>query len=170
MLASKQNETKNRSISLVTPKPTPIGDRKIANYKKVIKLLDILISLLVMAGCLLSQIENEMYHFENIYDRSEVVRLIAQSKMSVNINLSNFNISYLNDDSLREKYNLSKFTDNSGNKNYESLPIPLTIPHLCQHLREAILILSILSIPLVFIGRYLEYVREYHYIRRFHSK
>ena len=148
--------------SMVLEKQGNVG-RHILRYKKNIKWLDLFASILIIAGCVLAQVENENYYYDNFADRTGVVKLIKELRDKrgdvSKVNLAEFNISYLQDSN--RKLN---FTD------YENLPIPLKISDYCGALRFAMCIMTLASIPLIVVGRYFEYVREYIYIQKFESK
>jgi hypothetical protein len=148
--------------SMLLEKQGNVG-RHILRYKKHIKWLDIFASILIIAGCILAQEENENYYYDNFADRTGVVKLIKELRDKrgdiSKVNLAEFNISYLQDSN--RKLN---FTD------YENLPIPLKISDYCGALRFAMCIMTLASIPLIVVGRYFEFVREYTYIQKFESK
>jgi hypothetical protein len=149
-----------------------IVKEKILRYKQVIKWLDVLCSFMIIAGCFIALRENEKYQYENSNERVEVIKLIrdcqkinwkqlnfSQSqeylRSSGILNFSNYNISYLKNETFVDFLN---FTD------YESLPIPHIISNDCIQLRWIILGLSLGSIPLIMLSRYLEYFRQYVYM------
>jgi hypothetical protein len=115
---------------------------------------------------IISQMENEYFYYDNIYDRVEVVKLISHLNLVKSdiskINFSNYNISYL----VEKNTNFEKFNFT----NYQELPIPLIIFEYCGKLRLIICMLTIASIPLIVLGRYLEFIREYQYIEKLDSK
>lgn len=142
-------------------------EKKIINYKTIIKWLDLFASIMIIAGCIISQVENEHFYYDNIYDRVEVVKLITDLNV-VNsdvskINFSNYNISYM----LEKNENLIK---NLNFTNYQELPIPLLISDYGVNMRLIICILTIACIPLIVLGRYLEFIREFQYIEKLDSK
>lgn len=142
-------------------------EKKIMNYKTIIKWLDLFASIMIIAGCIISQVENEHFYYDNIYDRVEVVKLISDLDL-VNsdvskINFSNYNISYM----LEKNENLIK---NLNFTNYQELPIPLLISDYGVNMRLIICILTIACIPLIVLGRYLEFIREFQYIEKLDSK
>jgi hypothetical protein len=159
---SKSDSDIRSRIRQVKPNHGKI-QKKIQQYKVIIKWLDIFASIMIIAGCVISQIENEIYYYENIYDRVEVVKLIENLKIKhgdINkIDLKKFNISYI-----PQKIPNLNFTD------FESLPIPLPISNFCSNLRFIICIMTIASLPLIVFGRYLEFIREYIYIYKIESK
>jgi hypothetical protein len=180
MTLMEENRNKFMPVTSADSKKSKI-EEKISNYQRVIKWLDILASLMIIIGCLLSQIENEKYQSENSHDRIEVVRLIRDSNYFFQnfkgrnsnknalveeefykfLNLSKYKISYLN--------NLT-FTQNLNFSNYESIPIPMSISDESCKLRWAILIMTVLSFPLIVLSRYLEYFRHYVYITNIEGK
>lgn len=139
--------------------------KQILFYKQIIKWLDIVASVLIICGCLLAQIENESYYWDNIYDRVGVVQLITDlSAVNGNlsqIDLNSYNITYLKNKTFEETIN---FTD------YKNLPIPMQISNYSAVLRVLMCIFTLVSIPLIVIGRYAEFVREYIYGQNLESK
>jgi hypothetical protein len=143
----------------------------ILKYKKWIKWLDIFASILIIIGCILAQVENENFYYDNLSDRSQVVKLIQECRNDNGnftlVNVEKYNISYLKEikdassSNLLEKFNFSDF---------ENLPITLKISDFCESLRYGICIMTIFSIPLIKLGRYLEFMREYVYIEKLESK
>jgi hypothetical protein len=180
MTLIEENRIKFIPFTSTDPNKSKI-EEKISNYQRAIKWLDILASLMIIIGCLLSQIENEKYQSENSHDRIEVVRLIRDSNYffqnfkgrnsnknaSVEkefykfLNLSKYNIYYMNNQT---------FTENLNFSNYESIPIPMSISEESSKLRWAILIMTVLSFPLIVLSRYLEYFRYYVYITNLEGK
>lgn len=157
----KQNEFHNLRVSQIIESQGPAG-KSILKLKKIIKIIDIFASIMIIAGCIISQIEHENYYYDNLNVRIQTVNLISDlSKVNGNIkliNLTNYNISYLNDATFVEQFNFS---------NYLDLPVLLVINDNCQYLRYIILVLTIFSIPLIVIGRYIEFIRDYVYIDKF---
>lgn len=135
--------------------------KTILNYKIIIKWLDIIASVLIILGCILSQIENEKYYQENKQDRIECIRLISDIYFNITNPLDSYNISKLNDDNFRNKINLT---------DYKSIPVAILISDFCNNLRYLVLILTLISIPLIIISRYIEYRRDYLYKLKSESK
>lgn len=157
---------------------------KILSYKNIIKWLDVLSTIMIISGCFIAQRENENYQNENSYDRVEVIKLIRDLKdinwreintnfsesqnyslkisksskilqISKIINFTNYNVSYLKNGSFIENFDFYEF---------ESLPIPHFISNDCNELRCIILALSLASICLIILNRYIEYIRYYEYM------
>ena len=80
------------------------------------------------------------------------------------INLKNYNISYIQDDTYIYQGAPVDFFD------YQKLPVTLKISELCASLRLTILSLTIICIPLIFLGRYYEFLRDYIYLQKSDSK
>lgn len=137
-----------------------IKGRKIYQLKKYIKLIDLFASIMIISGCVLSLVEHESYFFDNLKERIEGISLmndmIKQNGSLANLNISNYEISYL----MNNNYTLN-ITE------YQQVPISLSISEYCQTLRIYICIFSLLSVPLIIFGRYLDFIREKLYIEKF---
>jgi hypothetical protein len=143
-------------------------DKRVAQYKNIVKWLDILASIMIIAGCVASQIEGEYYYDENLITRTESIRLIKDLKrFSGNLSMiiiKNYNISYIQDGNYSHNGKKVDFI------NYENLPVPLKISEFCENLRLVILVLTIICIPLIFLGRYYEFLRDFIYLQKIESK
>jgi hypothetical protein len=151
LLDSKQIANKN------------ITTKKIFFFKKLIRWIDILVSLLIIVGCILSQVEDELFYSANLQDRVGVVKLMRdiKEKVSVPKDLSTYNISYLNDSDYVSKIN---FTD------YDNIPLTLNIPSENSTIRYLLTVLTIFCVPCIIFGRYIEFLREEIYKRNLESK
>lgn len=137
--------------------------KTIQNYKILIKWLDIIASVLIILGCVLSQLENETNYNNNLTDRVESVRLISDVYFNTTKNIEEYNISKLNN-------NVEEFIKNINFSDYLSVPVILQISEYCNNLRYVILFTSIVAIGLIIISRYIEYRREYLYKMKSESK
>jgi hypothetical protein len=138
-----------------------ITTKRIFLYKKLIKWIDISVCFLIIAGCLLSQYENEIYYQENKTDRIGVVKLIKHLKTKVqHINYADYNISYYNNSEIWDKLNLT---------DYNNIPIFFKISSTGNIIRYIILLFTIMCIPLIVISRYVEYKRDCIYKQKLES-
>jgi hypothetical protein len=150
LLDSKQIANKN------------ITSKKIFFYKNLIRYIDILVSLLILIGCILSQIEDELFYKGNLQDRVGVVKLMRYiQQKGMPKDLSYFNISYLNNTAIMSKVNLTDI---------ETIPLELVIDNTNANIRYILTILTIFCVPLIAFGRYIEYLREEIYKRKLESK
>jgi hypothetical protein len=110
----------------------------------------------------LSQIEDELFYLANLQDRVGVVKLKRYiMNHGVPDDLTQFNISYMNDTNIVKNIN---FAD------YESIPLELVIDGVNSNIRYIMTILTIFCVPLIVFGRYIEYLREEIYKRNLESK
>jgi hypothetical protein len=139
--------------------------KKLIKLKNIIKIMDVFVSIMIIAGCIISQMEYEDYFFSNLTDRTQTLLLISDlhynnGNLSA-IDLKNYNISYLSNETFVKLLNFS---------DYENLPIPMPISQLGEKLRFIILALTFLSLPFIVLGRYIEFIRDYVYIKKFEGK
>jgi hypothetical protein len=141
-----------------------ITTKKIFFYKNLIRYIDIFVSILIIIGCIMSQVEDEFYYTANFQDRVGVVKLMRFiSKNGVpndKTDLLRFNISYLNSTNLNE----FNFED------YMNLPLELPIPEVNATIRYILTVLTIFCMPCIVLGRYIEFLREEIYKRNLESK
>jgi hypothetical protein len=139
-----------------------ITSKKIFFFKKLIRSIDILVSILILIGCILSQIEDEFFYSANLQDRVGVVKLMRYIKYNgVPVDFSPFNISYMNNTDFVKKINFS---------DYDNIPLTLEIPAINANIRYILTILTIICAPCIVFGRYIEYLREEIYKRNLESK
>jgi hypothetical protein len=143
-------------------------DKRVMGFKNIIKWLDILASVLIIAGCFISQVEGENYYDDNLTSRVETIKFIRDlKKFSGDISkleLISYNISYIQDGTYRYQGVRINFTL------YEEIPFSIKISENCQKLRYAIMALTLISLPLIYFGRYYEFVRDYIYLQKIESK
>jgi hypothetical protein len=160
----RQNTYTNLKTDVIINNSSGVG-KKLLKLKYGIKWLDVIASVLIIFGCIIAQVENDNYYYNNREDRVEIIKLITQiDKFKGNlsmVNMSSFNISYLNNETITSKIN---FTD------FNTIPIPFEISSYSYVLRTSISFLTILAIPLIVVGRYAEYMREFVYTQNIVSK
>lgn len=131
-------------------------DYRVFLLKNLIKLFDILICLFSSIGIILSQVENEDFYNNNRNDRVAVVRLCAELNANdfnvSKIDLNSFNLSYINDDIIMSTIDFT---------NYKTIPIPMKISKKGKILRLIILITTLISVPLIALSNYFDFIREY---------
>lgn len=157
----KNQSTHNLKFSDVLEKQGDKG-KKIFRLKRIIKLVDLLASIMIISGYILSLLEHENYYFDNLTERVGGIKLMldlqsAEGNVS-QLNLSNYELSFLKNSTLTSSIS---FTD------YFNIPISLQISQMCQEFRIYISILTFLSIPFIIMGRYLDFIREKLYIEKF---
>jgi hypothetical protein len=160
----RNNTYQNLKTSVIVENEGTLA-KKVYEFKIIIKWMDIIASILIIIGCFLAQVENERFYYDNLSDRSEVMRLMMNlhhKRVEVkNLNLSDYNVSYFSNQTIVEQVN---FTD------YFNIPINLNISSYCSIMRILIFISTVGSIPLIVVGRYIEYLREYVYTNTIESK
>jgi len=135
--------------------------KTILNYKILIKWLDIITSVLIILGCIISQVENENNYNYNLNNRILSINLISDIYYNTTKPIEEYNLTmFLNEKSIK-KVNFSDYT---------SVSINIEINENCNNLRYIILVTTLISVPLIIVSRYIEYRRDYLYKMKSESK
>lgn len=135
--------------------------KTILKYKNIIKWLDIIASVIIIVGCVISQIENQTFYDYNRQDRVNSVKLISDVYFNKTKNLREYNISKLSDEDFVKSLNLS---------DYSSIPVPMQVCEYCNLLRLIVFFSTLFAVPLIITSRYIEYRRDYLYKMKSESK
>lgn len=154
---------KGRRFRKSSTSPLTLNSAKISNknvitkkmflFKRLAQYLDVLVSVLMLLGYIISQIEHENYYWDNLNDRSNIVRLIQDLDDGVKIISNNYNVSFMRNEQIS---NLTKTA-------VSTLSIPMTISDYNRTLRLILLFQTLICIPLIIVSKYIEYLREYVY-------
>jgi hypothetical protein len=149
-----EQSTQTHSVVILSKQNT-----KKLKLRIITKYNEIILCVLAIIGVILSQIENEDFYNNNKSNRIGVIKLItALDKNEWNIskiNITDYNISYIIDNNI----NIS----NIDFSNVNNIPLNMIISSKGKILRIIILITSILCLPFIIIGNYLDYLNQYHF-------
>ena len=149
-----EQSTQTHSVVILSKQNT-----KKLKLRIITKYNEIILCVLAIIGVILSQIENEDFYNNNKSNRIGVIKLItALDKNEWNIskiNITDYNISYIIDNSID--------ISNIDFSNVNNIPLNMIISTKGKILRIIILITSILCLPFIIIGNYLDYLNQYHF-------
>ena len=162
---------------------------KVSTYKKLSSLAEIIASMIIMIGSIVSFMENNAYYSDNFNNRVFATVLINEIR-HYQLNLTEATIEDIlrplnlakilqqhparidttspyyskNNSEIIKMFNLTyDFNYFDGNTTDADIKVPLSISTYCNSLRYILLITSLLACGLSIISRYLEYLKEYIY-------
>lgn len=158
-MASVHKETNSMVDFNPTPRKGESVTCKLQFYKRVIRTLDVLITIFSIAGMIISQLENKVFTDINRTKRVLIVHL-ANCIDKGNCTRSMFNEEEYNKVLMTNDYlSTINFTD------VDSIHFSLILDDTCRSIRIALLVLTCITIAGIIASRKIEHVREYYYFQ-----